>query len=147
MQASRISRKPEVATTYLRVTRDLSTGAAIGTVLRGTFAGSRFDELAQDELILLLKEARIDDPEGAALIEEYLDHACADWRADLARATGDADMTADEAREILGVAVDADEVTIIDAYRRLMRRMQSGEVGSDYFADKINRARDVLLKH
>lgn len=141
------SAKPEAATRFLRVTRDPRNEGASGTVLRGTFAGSRLDELARDELILLLKEARIDDPEGSGLIEDYLDNTQPDWRDDLAHGEdGEPDMSLQEARDILGVDPGADEVAITHAYRRLRRRLQSDATGSDYFVDKINRARDVLLK-
>jgi hypothetical protein len=138
----------EAATPLLRVTRDARSDAPTGTVLRGTFAGSRLDELAPDELFMLLREARLDDPEGGALIENYLDHAYPKWREDLARAEADdPDMTIQEARSILGVEPGADEIAIAEAHRRLIRRLHSDHVGSDYFARKINRARDVLLRH
>lgn len=147
LRERRLGQKPEAATPYLRVTRDRRTGAPSGTVLRGTFAGSQLNELARDELILLLKEARIDDPEGAGLIENYLDHAQPGWRDDLAKtAIDDAEMSVQEARDILGVEASADEVAIARAHRSLLMRLHSGEIGSDYFVTKINRARDVLLK-
>jgi hypothetical protein len=145
----RFVRKPEAATLYLRIDRKADSDDPFGTVLHGTFAGSRLDELARDELILLLKEARLDDSEGAALIENYLDYAQPGWRADLVE-SGDpddeGDMSVREARRILGVGPDADEAAIAQAHGRLMRRLQSDHGGSDYFAEKLNRARDRLLK-
>lgn len=148
LREQRLGLKPEAATRFLRVTRDAKTNVATGIVLRGTFAGSRLDELARDELILLLKEARIDDPEGGGLIENYLDHAQPGWRDDLARtADGDSEMSVQEARDILGVEPGADEVAIAHAYRQLMQRLHFDATGNDYFEAKINRARDVLLKH
>lgn len=148
MQRQRAGPNVEASTPLLRVTRNAMTDNPTGAVLRGTFAGSRLDELAPDELIMLLREARLDDPEGGALIENYLDHAHPNWRDDLARAeAGDPDMTIQEARSILGLEPGADEVAIAEAHRRLLRRLHSGQVGSDYFAQKINRARDVLLRH
>jgi hypothetical protein len=148
LRDQRLGLKPEAATRFLRVTRDPKTGTAAGIVLRGTFAGSRLDELARDEQILLLKEARIDDPEGGGLIENYLDHAQPGWRADFApSADGDLEMSVQEARDILGVEIGADEATITRAYRQLMQRLHSDALGNDYFEEKINRARDVLLKH
>jgi hypothetical protein len=146
----RFVRKPQAATLYLRVDQDGKSDKPIGTVVHGTFAGSRLSELARDELIILLKEARVDDPEGAALIEDYLDYAQPGWRGDLVgdeeEGSGERDMSVRDARRILGVGPDADEAAIAHAYGQLMRRLQSDHGGNDYFAEKLTRARDVLLK-
>jgi len=146
MHDRRFVRKPDAATLYIRVDRDRKTGGPVGIVLHGTFAGSRLDELARDELILLLREARLDDLEGAALVENYLDFAHEGWRADLAESNGDETMSIIEAQRILGVGPDADEAAISRAHSQLMRRLQSDHGGNDYFAEKLNRARDLLLK-
>jgi len=145
-----------VATAFLRLTLDHDTGSMEGTILRGSFAGMRLDELGPADLLALLRECRAEDEEGARLLEAYLDRARPDWRDELAgeRAGGagggsarpsSGDMTVEEAFAILGLSPDADAEAIKEAHRRLMVKLHPDHGGSDYLATKINRARDVLL--
>ncbi|MGD9616498.1 MAG: J domain-containing protein [Alphaproteobacteria bacterium] len=146
----------EVETPYLRMSLDHDTGAMAGTVLRGHFAGFRLDELHRADLLALLRECRAADEEGARLVEAWLDRMDPEWRDDLhdehaASGTGTppprgtADITIEEAYAILGLQPGADEAAIKAAYHRLMKQLHPDRGGSDYFAAKINRARDVLL--
>ena len=142
----------EVDTPFLRMTLDHDTGHMTGTVLRGRFAGMRLDELGRAELLDLLRECRAEDEESARLIEAYLDRLHPDWHDDLgsqqagsAAQRASADMTVDEAYEILGLSPGADEEAIRAAHRRLMKQLHPDHGGTDYLATKINRARDVLL--
>lgn len=50
-----------------------------------------------------------------------------------------------EALEIFGLREGASEKEIIHAYHRLMKSMHPDKGGSEYFAQKLNQARDVLL--
>ena len=81
------------------------------------------------------------------LREAYLDrvHGTA-WRESAAPAGADGAISADEAREILGVGNDASNDEVEEAYRRLMLKMHPDQGGSDWLAAKINRAREVLLR-
>src|SRR5215468_9594217 len=144
-----------VATAFLRMTLDHDSGRMEGTVLRGRFAGMRFDELGPGDLLALLRECRAEDEEGARLLEAYLDRVRPDWRDELAgersgssgagaRATS-GEMSVDEAYAILGLSPGADAEAIKEAHRRLMVKLHPDHGGSDYLATKINRARDVLL--
>ena len=54
-------------------------------------------------------------------------------------------MSLAEAAEILGVAADADERTVTEAYRRMMTEHHPDKGGSAWFARRINEARDVLM--
>src|SRR5215813_1934424 len=104
-----------VATAFLRMTLDHDTGRMEGTVLRGRFAGMRLEELGPADLLVLLRECRAEDEEGARLLEAYLDRVHPEWRDELAgagagagtgggaRPTGDA-MTVEEAYAILGLS-------------------------------------------
>jgi hypothetical protein len=144
----------DVSTPYLRMSLDHDTGAMSGTVLAGSFAGLRLEELGRGDLIVLLRECRAADEEGARLIEAYLDRTHPDWRDDVAGGstggsphTSSADMTVAEAYEILGLDAGADAAAVKAAHHRLMMQLHPDHGGTDYLATKINRARDVLLKH
>lgn len=54
-------------------------------------------------------------------------------------------MKRDEALEILGLAGNPDQAEIKDAHHKMMLKMHPDQGGSDYFASKLNQARDILL--
>jgi hypothetical protein len=142
-----------VETPFVRMSLDHDTGSMAGTVLQGRFAGLRVDELRRAELLTLLRECRTVDEEGARLVEAYLDRRDPDWRDDLhgAQTGGSAraaasDVTIDEAYAMLGLPSGADEEAIKAAHHRLMKQLHPDHGGTDYFAAKLNRARDVLLR-
>jgi hypothetical protein len=152
--ASGAGASSDVSTPYLRMRLDHDTGTMTGTVLAGSFAGTRLEELGPGDLLALLRECRAGDEEGARLLEAYLDRLHPDWRGDFAggqgappSGAGGADMTVAEAYDILGLDPGADEAQIKAAHHRLMMQLHPDHGGTDYLATKINRARDVLLKH
>ncbi len=61
------------------------------------------------------------------------------------RSESSADLSEDEAREVLGVGPYASRDEIMGAHHRLMKQLHPDKGGSSYFATRINRARDVLL--
>jgi hypothetical protein len=142
-----------IETPFVRMSLDHDTGSMAGTVLQGRFAGMRVDELGRAELLALLRECRTVDEEGARLVEAYLDRTDPEWRDDLqgaqaghsARAAA-SDITIDEAYSILGLPPGANEEAIKAAHHRLMKQLHPDHGGTDYFAAKLNRARDVLLR-
>ena len=143
----------DVETAYVRMSLDHDTGLTSGTVLQGRFAGMQLDELTRAELLALLRECRAADEEGARLVEAWLDRTDPEWRDDMhadrgrqARPPGaGADVTVEEAYAILGLEHGADAATVKAAHHRLMKQLHPDHGGTDYFAAKINRARDVLL--
>jgi hypothetical protein len=149
------SRSSEVVTPYLRMTLDHESGTMAGSVLAGRFEGMRLAELGIIDLISLLRECRSADADGARLLEAYLDRFHPDWRERMSGAErssppprdASSDMSVAEAYEILGLEPGADETAIRAAHHRLMMQLHPDHGGTDYLATKINRARDVLLRH
>jgi DnaJ-like protein len=147
-----------IATHYLRMSLDHDTGSMSGTVLRGHFAGMRIEEMGLGDLLSLLRECRADDEDGARLLEAYLDRVHPDWRNEFSGGSGgntghggggtaSADVSVEEAYAILGLGPGATPAEIKEAHRRLMVKLHPDHGGSGYLATKINRARDVLLRH
>jgi len=54
-------------------------------------------------------------------------------------------MSAEQAREVLGLKPDCTKEDIIKAHRRMMQKVHPDRGGSDYLASQINTAKDVLL--
>lgn len=58
---------------------------------------------------------------------------------------GNTIMTREEALDILGLSGNPDADTIKDAHHKMMLKVHPDQGGSDYFASKLNQARDMLL--
>ncbi len=144
-------RTSTVETSHLRMSLDHGQGRLDGMVLQGPHRGRRLSELDEEALVALLHTLRIEDGEGARLLEAYLDRRFgAAWRQREHRRHGnsardDGRMTVEEAREILGVGPDATPEEIRRAHRRLMQKYHPDRGGSTALAAKINRAKAVLL--
>lgn len=131
---------------------DHDTGAMGGTVLAGPLAGRRLDSLSDPELRGLLADCLRADPDGARLLEPYLDRRFPGWREDADRhadaggkAPPPAAMTEQEAYEVLGLAPGATAEEVRRAHRTLMKRLHPDQGGSTYLAARVNQAKDVLL--
>lgn len=141
----------EVETEYLRMRLDHDTATMSGTVRRGRFAGRHLRELGRAELVELWRQCRVEDAQGATLLEAYLDRFASGWR-EAAESAGTASghagtaMSREEAYAILGLAVGAGEAEIREAYHRLMMKIHPDQGGSTYLAAQINRAREALLR-
>lgn len=150
----------DVKTRYLRMSLDHDTGVLDGTVLEGQFRGSLLQEMALSELLELLRECRVNDPQAAAVLESYIDRIHgADWRSgDEGRAgqggagqrgpgpqPGGGAMTREEAYQVLGLQLGASPEEIKDAHHKLMLKNHPDQGGSTYIATKINQAKELLL--
>jgi hypothetical protein len=148
-------RSSSVQSRYLRMILNHDSGEMDGEILAGRLQGRKLSELPIERLIDLLSEFA-DDQDSQALLQTYLDRMYSQWRdhagynADSAGRNNTASaveqMTAQEAREILGVEPGADKEQIIAAHRRLMQKLHPDRGGSSYLAAKINKAKDFLLK-
>ncbi len=141
----------DVETDYLRMVLDHDSGEMSGTVLKGAFAGREFGGMTLDELLDLFEECLRFDDKAAQVLEAYLDRGGhAGWREAMdarqgAGASASAQMTPDEARDVLGVGAGASADEIKAAHRGLMQQNHPDHGGSTYLAAKINQAKEVLL--
>jgi hypothetical protein len=130
---------------------DHASGAMSGTILAGSYAGRAVETLSRPELISLRQELARDDPDGASLLEAYLDRRFAGWReADQGepqggRGKGGA-MSRKEALEVLDLAEGASAAEIIRAHRALMKKFHPDHGGSTALAARVNQAKDVLMQ-
>ena len=128
-------------------------GSMDGTVLAGNFNQSRLSNLQLEQLLELYQECR-EDSDSAQVLEAYVDKVFPDWREhaqaqghDRTAPSGDEpDMSMTLALEILGLDESTDKDQVIKAHRSLMQKLHPDRGGSDYLAQKINAARDFLIK-
>lgn len=148
--AGRFSR---IRTAMIEMDIDHATGAMDGMVLAGGLAGRRFSSLDRAGLGGLHEECGTLDPDGMALLEEYLDRRFAGWRE---YAQGDRDtrtrvhahagvMTKEEAYQVLGLQPGASLDEVQKAYRTLMKKLHPDQGGTAYLAARVNQARETLL--
>ena len=142
----------KVRTAALEMELDHDTGHMDGQVLAGRFAGRPLSSLSEAEVIALVDELRGGDVQDLSLMEAYLQWRMPEWREEATKAEarsqrrrGASAMSADEAREVLGVPPGAKAEDIRKAHRNLMKRMHPDQGGSNYLAARINEAKEVLL--
>jgi hypothetical protein len=145
----------DIETAYLRMTLDHDSGVLSGTVLQGQFEGRNLEELSREDLLDLLRECRVQDPQSATVLETYLDRIHgADWRGtgdetgggrESGTAGAGGSMSRDQAYEVLGLHPGATETEIREAHRKLLMANHPDKGGSTFIAAQINQAKDVLL--
>lgn len=151
----RISR---VQTAALDMMLDQGTGRVWGRVVLGPEAGRALDELSAPECVALHRWCDVADPDGARVLETYLDRRFAGWReaghagddasarwSDPRRDQGSG-MTEREACQVLGIAQSANREEISQAHRRLMKKYHPDRGGSAAMAARVNEAKDVLMR-
>ena len=148
-----------VRSAMIEMELDHSSGAIRGVVLAGQHEGAQLDSLTRPALLELYGVCRRDDPDGARLLEAYLDRRFSGWRsasdahADFggfragecgARRTGA--ISEDEAYEILGLKRGAAAADIARAHRDLMKKLHPDLGGTTDLAARVNEAKDVLMR-
>jgi len=155
--------KPGVArvrSAMIEMELDRITGAIDGLVLAGSDEGKRLSALSGERLLRLRQLCLTDDPEGARLLEAYLDRRFPGWR-DAGQGQRDARGTnaggsvksrrpsaisEDEAYEILGLKKGAPVDEITRAHRDLMKKLHPDRGGSADLAARVNEAKEVLMR-
>ena len=141
----------DIETAYLRMTLEHDTGVLRGTVLQGRFEGRLLQDMPIEDIVALLHECRVNDPQSADVLETYLDRVHgAEWRNASGdggenTAAGDGSMTAAQAYEVLGLQPGATDDEIREAHRTLLKTNHPDRGGSTWLAAQINRAKDLLL--
>lgn len=150
-----------VRSAMIEMELDHSTGAISGMVLAGKHEGRPLAALARPALLELYRTCLIDDPDGARLLEAYLDRRFAGWRAagdahghaggfgageHESRARGAGAISEDEAYEILGLKKGAAAADVARAHRDLMKKFHPDLGGTTDLAARVNEAKDVLMR-
>ncbi len=149
-----------VRTDWLDMSLDHASGRVRGRVLQGSHAGSELDGLGPSELGVVYGECLRDDPEGARLLEAYLERRFGSgWSAQAAfrraressdsgggRGRASAPMSREEALAVLGLEPGASRQEILDAHRRLIQRIHPDRGGSSALAAQVNQAKRLLLE-
>ncbi len=147
-----------VRSAMIEMELDHATGAIRGMILAGKDEGKRLDALTRPALFDLYNLCLRDDPDGARLLEAYLDRRFAGWRAagdahrdargagDAARARRSGTITEDEAYEILGLKKGAPAADIARAHRDLMKKLHPDLGGTTDLAARVNEAKEVLMR-
>ena len=150
------SQQSQIRTRYVDMMQDITTRHISGKILAGQFAGQKLEDLTQAHVLSLYQECLQADPQGAALLEFYLNRRFAGWRqAGEFNGNGSrfhrkgargSTMRRDEAYKILGLAEGASREAIIAAHRALMKKVHPDLGGSSELAAKVNEAKTVLLE-
>lgn len=152
---ARRARPASARSASIEMQLDQQTGVMTGRVLAGPLQGRDLNSLTRSDCLALYADCQREDPEGARLLETYLDRRFAGWRQtdegqSDARERGGARggaMTRDEAYEVLGLPQGAGAEEIIRAHRSLMKKLHPDHGGSTALAARVNEAKDVLLRH
>lgn len=142
-----------VRTAMLEMILDHDSGEMDGMVLGGRFEGQQLNVMSEEDLMALAVDVR-EDGESAQLLEAYLDRRFPGWRDNADADTGPRQggttnsgaMTEQEAYQILGLEPGASLADIRKAHRSLMQRVHPDLGGSSFLAQRINEAKDFLLR-
>ena len=146
------SRESVARSAAIEMRLDRDSGRMRGEVSPGRSRDVCSRQMTRARLPGGLRYCQSDDPEGAALLEAYLDRRFSAWRQ-AQQGDGDARtggwsggaLTRDEAYEILGLAKGASREEIVAAHRSLMKKLHPDHGGSTALAARVNQAKDVLL--
>ncbi|HEY0146290.1 MAG TPA: DnaJ domain-containing protein [Methylovirgula sp.] len=136
---------------------DHASGTICGTVLAGPDEGKSLAQMSREQCEALHALCLREDPDGAKLLEAYLDRRFPGWRparnesADARRWRARASarpgiMTEDEAYEVLGLHKGATRDDVVRSHRSLIKKLHPDHGGSTDLAARVNEAKDVLMR-
>jgi hypothetical protein len=146
-----------VRSAMIEMELDHETGKMRGLILAGPEQGKWLDDLIRPQCEAFYQTCLTDDPDGARLLEAYLDRRFPGWRvaedgnADFAGGNGDIGQSAgamseNQAYEVLGLQKGAPREAIIRSHHALMKKLHPDHGGSTDLAARVNEAKDVLLR-
>ncbi len=144
-----------VRSAMIEMELDHETGKMRGSILAGPDEGKELDSLTRPQCEVLYDLCRRDDPEGARLLQAYLDRRFSGWRpADEAQGgslSGEARrsagaMSKDEAYEVLGLEKGATREEVVRSHRSLMKKLHPDHGGTTDLAARVNEAKEVLMR-
>lgn len=143
----------KVRSRQVEMVLDHDSGDIEGGFIAGSRQGTALSDLDLSELATARQELKTADPQGAQLLEAYLDRRFPDWREgedgpdqdEAGSAAPSSAMTRDEAYETLGLEPGAKASEIRAAHRRLMKKLHPDQGGSTFLAARVNQAKDFLL--
>lgn len=144
-----------VRSAMIEMELDHESGKMRGTILAGPDEGKSLDSLTRPQCESVYDLCCRDDPEGARLMEAYLDRRFAGWRAagqnqrhSGSRRSGRRSgvMSEDEAYEVLGLQKGASDEEVVRSHRSLMKKLHPDHGGSTDLAARVNEAKDVLMR-
>ncbi len=155
--ARRAGTTSRVRSAVVEMELDHRTGVIRGTILAGPDEGKSLDQMTRPQCEALYRLCLRDDPEGARLLEAYLDRRFAGWRAayndgyntrsrDPHAAPRPGVMSEDEAYEVLGLHKGATRNDVVRSHRSLMKKLHPDHGGSTDLAARVNEAKDVLMR-
>ena len=154
--ARRATGRSNVRSAMLDMELDHTSGAMRGTVVAGPHTGRPLETFTRPECEILYSECLRDDPEGARLLEAYMDRRFPGWgqagqsqrdtRSGEARQRRNPGLTEQQAYQVLGLAQGATRDDVIRAHRALMKEAHPDYGGATEDAARINEAREVLMR-
>ena len=154
--ARRATGRSQVRSRLIEMELDHATGQMSGTVIAGAEQGRPIDTLTRPEAVALYGECLRVDPEGARLLEAYLDRRFPGWgetgeaqrdsRGGGDRRDARSGMSPKEAYEMLGLRQGATRTEIVGAHRTLMKKAHPDYGGTTEHAARVNEAKEVLLR-
>jgi DnaJ domain len=146
-----------VRSAMIEMELDHATGQMRGTILAGSEEGKSLDQMIRPQCEALYRLCVRDDPEGARLLEVYLDRRFPGWRMagntdydarafDAGGAARHGAMSEDEAYEVLGLHKGATRDDVMRSHRSLIKKLHPDHGGSTDLAARVNEAKDVLMR-
>jgi hypothetical protein len=146
-----------VRSAMIEMELDSTTGQMRGMVLAGPEEGKSLDQMIRPQCEALYRLCVRADPEGARLLEVYLDRRFPGWRTagdkehdagafEAGSTTRHGAMSEDEAYEVLGLHKGASRDDVMRSHRSLIKKLHPDHGGSTDLAARVNEAKDVLMR-
>lgn len=154
--ARRATGRSRVRSAMLDMELDHGSGDLQGRVTSGPHTGRLLESFTRPECEGLHRDCLRDDPEGARLLEAYMDRRFPGWGQTRQSQTNagrpepgqrrNAGLTEQQAYEILGLGQGATRDDVVRAHRALMKEAHPDYGGATERAARINEAREVLMR-